>query len=1066
MVENGRLYLLSLLLLAPLSTLAQAPTGTISGSVQDQSGAVILDAEVSITSQATGASRTVRSGPDGTFSAPSLNAGVYTVTASKTGFRTTQRDATVETGATTTVEMRLQIGPSTEVETVEAATSQMEYERNTIDGVVTRQQIANLPLNGRNFLELAQLMPGVTVSPAGLGEFNKQFDVNVLGAGPESVLVTVDGATINDTVTSGTQQNFSQEIVQEFQVSEANFDLSTGRTGGGAINVITRGGSNDFHGAGYFYFRDHNMAAYPYLQRDPLHPDPFFARRQGGFWLGGPAVKNRLFFFANYERTNQVGSYSAAPSSPQFTAFAANADSPYTANLAGVRLDYRASDKHSMFLRYGHDGNSGFAPNSSTTFTQPSNWATNWNYADSGVFSIISALKPAVVNEFRYSMIYWDNQKNPPDAQVCPSPCIGLGLPQIAVVGVNGLQLGNDAVNTPQSRVVRRYILADNVTWQKGLHRVKWGGEWEYEKGTGTYAYAQPGGMLLYSPQIVQLFNSQVPAPFQIKIPAAFNTLQDLLQLPVAAFETGIGDINQPPAFDRGAADHYNLSHVYVQDTWKLHPRFTLNYGLAYTYDSNAKNYDLTRPAYLEPILGPNGLGAPQHDNLDFSPAVGFAWQPTRDSKTVIRGGGGIYYDPMELTIRLIERTALGPAGTGRVILDDSFFFPSIAQLLNFSALPAPLQPTSLRNGPTSFTGAELVALLPQFDAAAAQELGENQNNTNLALRNVQLFKTSPSQDIMVSDFRLPYVEHASIGAQREIRSGLVLSADFVYKLALHQRIRNTDLNHFNGPGGPVIPKCVGTQAANPAAECSTGPIDFDVSGATSVYKGLLAPLDKRFGQHFQVSASYAYQSSFGYNELPGGGSLNSAVVDYNNWRAGYGPQLPHQNLTISGFIDLPWRFQLSIISTFRSKSPFEPFIPKINIDNGQNIQPLPGAGFNEFGVNKDKSDLAAYVNQYNSNYGGQGVAPVITLPANYSLGQPFNSQDLRLTKIIRFSGEHVELRVFGEVFNVFNFANYDINSYGNNLAVSGFGQPTARAGQIFGSGGPRAFQVAARLQF
>src|SRR5579872_465658 len=277
-----------LLLSLTLPILAQAPTGTISGSVQDESGAQVPGAEITITSKATGASRTLKSGADGIFSAPSLNAGVYTVKASQAGFRTTVRDATVETGAITTVEMRMQVGPSSESVTVEAATSQMEYERDTIDGVVTRQQIANLPLNGRNFLQLAELQPGVKVSPAGLGEFNKQFDVNVLGAGPESVLITVDGATINDTVTSGTQQNFSQEIVQEFQVSEANFDLSTGRTGGGAINVITRGGSNDFHGAGYFYFRDHNLAAYPYLQRDPLHPDPFFARRQGGFWLGGP----------------------------------------------------------------------------------------------------------------------------------------------------------------------------------------------------------------------------------------------------------------------------------------------------------------------------------------------------------------------------------------------------------------------------------------------------------------------------------------------------------------------------------------------------------------------------------------------------------------------------------------------------------------------------------------------------------------------------------------------------------------------------------------------------------
>lgn len=1048
--------------LAP-SIRAQAPTGTISGVVQDESGAVVAGADVIVTNKGTGASRALRSGPDGTFSAPSLPAGTYAVKVEMSGFRTILRDATVETGATTTVDMHLEVGQAKDVVTVQAATSQIEYERHTIDGVVTTSQVNNLPLNGRNFLQLAELQPGVTVTPSALGQYNHQFNLNILGAGNESIRITVDGATVNDSVTGGTQQNFSEESVQEFQLSEANFDLSTGMTGGGAINVVTRSGSNDFHGAGFFYFRDHNMAAYPYLQRDPANTDPFLVRRQGGLWLGGPIKKDRLFFFANWEGTNQVGSFSATPTSPDFRAFATNANSPYKESIAGAKLDYHLSDKHSMFIRYGHDGNNGFAP--SNVAAQPSNWATNWNYADSGVFSIISTLKPTLVNEFRYSMTYWDNQKNPPTASVCPAPCIGLGLPQISVVGVSDFQIGNDAQNTPQSRVLRRHIFADNMTWQKGSHRLKFGGEWEYQKGTGTYAYADPGGMVVYSPEIVQFFNSKVPPPYQIHIPSSFTTLNDLLQLPVAGFELGVGDINQPPAYNRGNADHDNILHFYAQDTWRVSQRLTLNYGLAYTLDTNAKNYDLTRPQYLQPILGANGLDAPVHDYKDFSPAFGFAWQPTHNMKTVIRGGGGIFYDPMDLEVRLIERAALGPAGTGRVLVNDSFFFPTIAQLLNFGALPAPLQPTTLEAGPTPFTAGMLVNLLPQFTAGAAAALGQNPTNTNLALRNVQVFKTSPSQDIMVSDYRLPYVEHASIGVQHELRPDLVISADFVYKLALHQRIRNTDLNHYNSAAGPIIPKCVGAQALNPAAECSTGPIDFNVSGASSVYKGLLVRADKRLSRRFQLTASYAYQSSFGYNELPGGGAFTSAVVDYNSWRAGYGPQLPHQNLTVSGFFDLPGGVQISMISTFASKSPFEPLIPRFNIENGEQVQPLPGVGYNEFGVNKGTGDLIQAVNNYNSTYGGKGGAPVITLPSNFSVGQPFNSQDFRVTKIVRF-GERVQLRLFGEVFNAFNIANFNIGDYGNNLASPGFGVPTARAGQLFGSGGPRAFQFGGRLQF
>src|SRR5258708_22535500 len=123
-------------------------------------------------------------------------------------------------------------------------------------------------LNGRILLNFFSMEPGVLVSANNLGQYNRQFDVNILGSGSESVRITVDGATVNDSVTGGTQQNFSQEIVQEFQVSSVNFDLSTGITGGGAVNVVTRTGSNDFHGSAFFYFRDHNMSAYPYLKRD------------------------------------------------------------------------------------------------------------------------------------------------------------------------------------------------------------------------------------------------------------------------------------------------------------------------------------------------------------------------------------------------------------------------------------------------------------------------------------------------------------------------------------------------------------------------------------------------------------------------------------------------------------------------------------------------------------------------------------------------------------------------------------------------------------------------------
>src|SRR5438552_14609323 len=164
----------------------------------------------------------------------------------------------------------MQIGATKDVVVVEGAVAAVNYDSNTVQGVVTRKQIQDLPLNGRSFLNLAQLEPGVIVTPANPAQFNAQFSVSILGGPASHTAITVDGANIRNPVEGGTGQNFSQEVVQEFQLSSVNFDLSTGLTAFGAVNVVTRGGGNGFHGAAYFYFRDHNLAAYPSLGRTTI----------------------------------------------------------------------------------------------------------------------------------------------------------------------------------------------------------------------------------------------------------------------------------------------------------------------------------------------------------------------------------------------------------------------------------------------------------------------------------------------------------------------------------------------------------------------------------------------------------------------------------------------------------------------------------------------------------------------------------------------------------------------------------------------------------------------------
>jgi hypothetical protein len=301
-------------------------------------------ASVTVTNKDTGLTRSMTTSAEGIFSAASLPAGNYTVKASATGFRTLEVNAVVQTGQVTTVDVELQLGTETEVINVQGEAAQINYDSHEISGVITHEDIQNLPVNGRSFLQLSMLEPGVSVSPNNVGQYNKQFDVSILGASSanNSVRITVDGATVQDSITGGTQQNFSQEVIQEFQLSSTNFDLSTGIGAGGAINVVTRSGGNDFHGSAFIFYRDHNMSGFPFLVHEPGEPNsPYFARQQYGFWFGGPIKKDKLFFFTSLEHIKQIALFSAFPSDPAFQALGANTSSPYHANELTERLDWR-----------------------------------------------------------------------------------------------------------------------------------------------------------------------------------------------------------------------------------------------------------------------------------------------------------------------------------------------------------------------------------------------------------------------------------------------------------------------------------------------------------------------------------------------------------------------------------------------------------------------------------------------------------------------------------------------------------------------------------------------------
>src|SRR5215510_832825 len=337
--------LLSLLVCAAVA-LAQNATGSITGAVIDPNNEVIANATITVTSRATGAMRKVTTKGEGNYTVENLIPGEYEVKVEAQGFVTQIQILPVQVGASTTGNFSMTIGAANQTIEVSGGAPVINTTDTVVGGIVNREAIDNLPLNGRSFLSVALLEPGVTVSynaTSGAGNVNNFFQVSV-GSAPQSMtLISVDGARVNDRVTGGTSQNFSAESVQEFQIQTNNFDLSSGTVATGAINIVSRTGSNQLHGSGFFFFRDHNLAAFPSLRRpteillngSPLSPfcanpksaacksvsDPYFVRRQYGGSLGGPVNKDKLFFFMNYERGKQLGANVLTNSDPTLLGF-------------------------------------------------------------------------------------------------------------------------------------------------------------------------------------------------------------------------------------------------------------------------------------------------------------------------------------------------------------------------------------------------------------------------------------------------------------------------------------------------------------------------------------------------------------------------------------------------------------------------------------------------------------------------------------------------------------------------------------------------------------------------
>jgi carboxypeptidase family protein len=1019
--------------------MAQTPAGAVSGVVTDAAGSRMGGVTVRLTARDTGQARETQTSADGEYGIAAVLPATYLLSVDAPGFKRMQREVQVDAGSRTVADLTLTPGDVSELVTVSGLTPLMRSDDHYVGGVVTRAQIDNLPLNGRNFLDLAKLEPGVS-NPV-RGGFGRTF-ISVLGSGLQTVprvgytRVTVDGGSIMAPVAVGTFLQVSQEAVQEFQLSSASFDPSTGLTTNGAVNIVTRSGGSAARGDAFDFFRDHHLSAYPALKRSTANPDPFFQRAQYGGTAGGPLRRDRVFFFATFERSDDRSVAAVQTTPPEFSSLRGIFPSPSSANLGTVRVDAPLGRGHGVFVRYTLDRNSTFSGGQGVL---PSGWSRLTNRVGQTLVSLTTTLGAALVNDLRASRFALDSDVTPAGAGDCAN-CLGLGMTRTTVADA-GVIFGR---SMPSAIAGTRYQLSDVLARQKDRHRLRAGFDWEHSSGVTSNPDISWTQMTVSSPSA---------APQSLPLPALFTSVADIWRLPLKSYETTAGSAVVPWS---GFSDYRRLDvfRVFAADSWHAGDRVTVNAGLGWSLEPNGLNTDLSKPDLLAPLLGAGGLHPPRVSYRDVAPGAGIVWAVAADRTTLVRAGIGRYIDPVSstnLTNLANERLALLPLGVGR---------------LTRTAANFPLGNTT--------TGAQFLEILPGIQNGLLAWL--DPSNRDFTVRNVNQLKQG--MNLYDPAYRAPASLQLTAGVQRQLPHGIVITADAVVKRFTHTFVNGIDYNRYDRPavrGGPVIAKCSAVDADDRAALCSNGNFFFDTTIGRARYTGLLVRVEKRFDGRFQLLASYTYGSYTGTNGtgLADGASTGGRVFGFNNdnWYENDGP-LPtdiRQMLNLSGVVRLPWGFQASLNATAYSRPPFSAYVAGIDFNgDGTRNDLLPGTTINAFNRSMSEADLRRLVDAYNLNYAGQATlggqtAPGIALPASFSLDDRFFTADLRLSRSFAGGRRRTRLTLLVDVFNVFNVANV-VQFSGNLRDSTTFGQPGSRFTQLFGSGGPRAIQLGARI--
>ena len=1001
---------LALLLLVTASVLGQQATkATLTGVVTDPNGAVVPGVTVTATQTATGMRRQTVSNEEGLYVLTDLAPGEYEIRVEAKGFLTkvSKVPVAVKVGQSVTLNAPLEIGltETTVVDLYDPGRQAIDTRDSLVQGVIESREVESLPLNGRNFLELALLVPGNAPAPNFDPTKANTLVISSAGQLGRGGNVSVDGADNNDDVVGGPVQNISQEAIREFQIATNRFSAQQGRSGSSIINVITKSGGNEVHGSGSVYFRNQTLQGLPATFDRRLEDEPPFDRQQYAFTLGGPIKKDRAWFFGSFEYRNQdgvvlVGERNLATRS----IIRGFAPSPLDDFLTTERVDWSPTVKDTLSFRYSFQRENGI--NASTlvrSIGSASQRQSGRNKTHSFLGNYTRIVSPVDLNSFHFGFSDFINDTVP----VTPGP--QLTFPS--------LQDGA-SFRVPQQTKQRRFQFSDTFTFIRGNHAFYAGGEIQRVQSDLDLKVFQQGRIELIEdfPDFDRNLDGRVDDNdllFAVTLRSGFPERSLLLP----------------------DADNTYFA-AFFQDDWRVHPQLTLNLGLRYELDTDVKN--VSRVDELNPLILPFLSGERKRDKNNFAPRVGFNFS-TEDMRTSIHGGYGIYYDRVTLEIQTLERGLDGRALPVEVRAGNLFFIPPPSLFDPVDGVFPPGAPT-LANPFTGF-------VLPGAGAGGI--------------------------NIIDNDLQNPAVHQMNFGVQRELGSQFVLRADYVRNIG----------THF------IIGRVIGTVPFNPVVG---GPeiVKNLESSVRTKYDGLLVSLEKRFAARYQFRASYTLSRSFNFandDQIP----FSNGPIDSSNLQLEYGPTPNDQRhrFTFSGVFQLPWEVRVSPILTLASSVPLDILLP----DGSSRVCELGrNAGAREF---QTGAQLNAALTQINAAGGSlcpnadpsTGFKPRVPLPLvsdDLEFGDSFSSFDLRVSKVFKI-GEQVTLEPIAEVFNLFNVTNVlgisNVNYSGfSNVLVrdssdpsspgfnrsSSFGQPVTTAGGVFGSGGPRAFQFAARITF